>query len=171
MMSGVDNSSFVIIYSLKNFNCQAGKLRTEFTSPKVKSTSLGLSDTTFLARCKCTVCTCNPPCEQTLLLPSWSKETLPELHQTFETAAAQTSGLVNLVLSHQTVFFKKHPFIDKLMVVTKPAEESAQLLGLGSKLYPSNIPCMLNKDLTRFMQSLSWVRQNQTRLCWQGTCL
>ena len=29
-----------------------GKLRTEFTSPIVKSTSIGLSDTTFFARCQ-----------------------------------------------------------------------------------------------------------------------
>ena len=35
------------------------------------------------------------------------KKALPELHQTFEAAAAQTSGLVNLVLSRQTVFFLK----------------------------------------------------------------
>ena len=37
--------------SSKNFNCPLGKLRTEFTSPIAKSTSPGLSDTTFFARC------------------------------------------------------------------------------------------------------------------------
>ena len=31
---------------------------------------------------------------------------LPELCQAFEVAAAQTSGLVNLVLSRQTSFFE-----------------------------------------------------------------
>ena len=35
------------------------------------------------------------------------------------------------------------------------------LLGLGSKLYPRNMQRMLNKDLTRFMQSLSREHQNR----------
>ena len=52
------------------------------------------------------------------------------------------------------------PFIDKLMVITESAVASTQLLGLSSKLYPSNMQRMLNKDLTRFMQSLSRMRQN-----------
>ena len=34
-------------------------------------------------------------------------------------------------------------------------------LGLGSKLYPGNMQRMLNKDLSRFMQSLSRERQNR----------
>ena len=34
------------------------------------------------------------------------KETLAELRQIFEVAAAQTLGLVNLVFAHQTSFFK-----------------------------------------------------------------
>ena len=60
------------------------------------------------------------------------------------------------------MFFEcEHPFIDKPMVISERAVAIAQLLGLGSKLYPINMPRMLNKDLTRFMQSLSWVRQNQ----------
>ena len=38
--------------SSKNFTCPSGKLlRTGFTSPMAKSTSPGLSDTTFFARC------------------------------------------------------------------------------------------------------------------------
>ena len=37
------------------------------------------------------------------------------------------------------------------------AAPNAQLLGLGSKLYPSNMQRMLNKDFTLLMQSLSWV--------------
>jgi len=79
------------------------------------------------------------------------------------------SGLVNLVLSRQTVFFFEceHPFIDKPMVITEPAVPSTQLLGLGSKLYPSNMLCMLNKDLTRFMQ-YDKMEQAIERRCWQG---
>ena len=47
----------------------------------------------------------------------------------------------------------------KPLVPTEPAIQSTRLLGLGLKLYPSNRLRMLNKDLTRFMQSLSRVRQ------------
>ena len=75
--------------------------------------------------------------------------------------ADQTSGLVNLVFSRQTGFFKpEHPFIDKPIVITEPAVQSAWLLGMGSRLYPSNMQRVLNKDLTQFRQSLSRVRQN-----------
>ena len=35
------------------------------------------------------------------------------------------------------------------------------MLGLGLKLHPGNMQRMLNKDLTRFMQSLSRERQNR----------
>ena len=38
---------------LKNITCPSGKLRTEFTSPIAKSTSPGLLDTAFFARCVC----------------------------------------------------------------------------------------------------------------------
>ena len=47
------------------------------------------------------------------------------------------------------------------MVITEPAVASTWLLGLGSKLYPSNMQRILKKDLTQFMESLSRVRQNQ----------
>ena len=47
------------------------------------------------------------------------------------------------------------------MVITEPAIPSARLLGLDLKLSPSNMPRMLNKDLTRVMQSLSRIRQNR----------
>ena len=47
------------------------------------------------------------------------------------------------------------------MVITKPSVASARLLGLGLKQYPSKMLHMLNRDLTQFMQSLSWVLQNQ----------
>ena len=85
---------------------------------------------------------------------------LLESCQTFEVAAAQTSGLVNLLLSRQTGIFEyKHPFIDKLMVITKPTVASAWLLGLGLKLYPcSTCHVCSTKILTQFMQSLSRVQ-------------
>ena len=41
---------FCKLNSSKYFTCPSGKLRTEFTSPIAKSTSPGLSDTTFFAR-------------------------------------------------------------------------------------------------------------------------
>ena len=83
--------------------------------------------------------------------------------QTFEFTEAQTSGLVNLALSRKTVFFEcEHPLIDKPMALTEPAVASARLLGLGSQLYPGlKTPQMLNKNLARFMHSLSQVRQNR----------
>ena len=37
--------------SSKSITCPSGKLKTEFTCPIAKSTSPGLSDTTFFARC------------------------------------------------------------------------------------------------------------------------
>ena len=102
------------------------------------------------------------PCEHNLLWSSWvgsKKAALLESRQTFEVAAAQTSGPVNLVLSLQTGFFEcsihLFEFIDKPMVTTKTSVASAQLLGLGSKLYPSDMLRMFNKDLSQFMQSLS----------------
>ena len=49
------------------------------------------------------------------------------------------------------------------MVVIELAVASTWLLGLGSKLYPSNMLRMLRKDLTPFMQSISRVAQNQAR--------
>ena len=51
----------------------------------------------------------------------------------------------------------EHPFIDKSMVITEPTVPSAWLLGLDSKLYPSNKQHMFNKDLTLLMH----VRQNR----------
>lgn len=47
------------------------------------------------------------------------------------------------------------------MVITKPAVPSARLLGLGLKQYPRNEQSMLKKDLSRFVQGLSRVRQNR----------
>ena len=61
-------------------------------------------------------------------------------------------------------------FIDA-MFITEPAISSTSILGLGSKLYSSKMQCMINKDLTWFMQSLSEEWQNwvtKKRLLWQG---
>ena len=83
---------------------------------------------------------------------------MPESRQTFAVAEAQTSRLVNLVLSCQTGFFEcEHPFIEKPMVITELAVASTRLSGLGLKVYPSNMPSMHNEDVTQFMQSLSRV--------------
>ena len=40
------------------------------------------------------------------------------------------------------------------MVITDPSVPSAWLLGLGSKLYPSNKQRMLNKNLARVKKAL-----------------
>jgi len=76
-------------------------------------------------------------------------------------AAAQTSGLVNLVQSRQTDFFSSARI--RLWLITELAVVSAWPLGLGSKLYPSNASRMLYRNLTRFMQSLSRVHQTSER--------
>ena len=51
------------------------------------------------------------------------------------------------------------------MVIANPAVASTRLLGLDSKLYPSNMSHMLNKDLTRSMQNQSGSEQAKERLC------
>ena len=57
------------------------------------------------------------------------------------------------------------------MVINDHAVASTRWLGLGSKLYPSSMPCMLNKDLTRSTQNHSGSEQAKERLCWQGVRL
>ena len=65
------------------------------------------------------------------------KESLPESRLTFEVTGAQTSGLVNLVLSRQTGFIEcEHPLIDKPKVIT---EARTRMLGLGLKRYLSTL--------------------------------
>ena len=51
-MSWIDYSAFVIWISKKNFTCQSGKLRTEFTSLIAKSSNPRLLDMAFFAHCK-----------------------------------------------------------------------------------------------------------------------
>ena len=70
------------------------------------------------------------------LLDWWEKKgALTELLHTFKVATAQTSGLINLVLSWQMVFSKcEDQCIDKLIqVITEPVEPSTRPLGLGLK--------------------------------------
>ena len=58
-------------------------------------------------------------------------------------------------LSSNWFFDCKRLFIDKQVIVTGPAVPlGTRLLDLGSKLFPSNIQRMLNKNLTRFMHNL-----------------
>ena len=66
LISSVDYSSSVIWISKKKPTCPLGKLRTEFTSPISKSTSSGLSDTTFFARCAPLVTSLLSSCYMTL---------------------------------------------------------------------------------------------------------
>ena len=50
------------------------------------------------------------------------KEALTESRQTFEVTPSQTSRLVNLIPSRQTVFFEyEDPFIDRVMIITETA--------------------------------------------------
>ena len=51
-------------------------------------------------------------------------------------------------LNSITGFFNSCILFLDAMFITEPAISSTSILGLGSKLYPSNMQCMLNKDLT-----------------------
>ena len=63
-----------------------------------------------------------------------------------------TSGLVNLV---KLVFrVRASIYWYTPVVITEPAVPSARLLSLGSKVFPSKMQRMLNKDLARFIQAL-----------------
>ena len=78
-------------------------------------------------------------------------------------------SLVKQVFFRASIHLWKRP-----VAITEPTVSSAWPLGLGSKLFPSNMQRMLNKALTRLMQSLSRVRQNgaaigKERLYWLGT--
>ena len=50
-------------------------------------------------------------------------------------------------LSSNWFFECRHQFIDKPIIIIEPAVPSTLLLGLGSKLYPSNMQGMLNEDV------------------------
>ena len=64
-------------------------------------------------------------------------------------------------LQDWSILFSLSSASSHLLVLTEPAVPSMWLLGLSWKLYPCNMLCMLNKELTGFMQSLSQVRQNR----------
>ena len=91
----------------------------------------------------------------------------------FEVAPAQKTGLSNLFFSHQTGCLEcEHPVHWSTDGhITELTVPRARLLGLGSKLCPSNMPGMFNKDLTRFAScrvSLEHAKIEQTkeRPCW-----
>ena len=65
--------------------------------------------------------------------------------------------LVKLAFSNTSICYNP-------MDITEPAVPSARLLGLCSKLYPSNVLRMLNKNLNCFVQSLSWASERQVLL-------
>ena len=66
-------------------------------------------------------------------------------------------------LDQSSNWFSKceRPLIDEPMAITKPAVPCAQLLCLGSTQFISNNYLMYNNKLTRFVQSLSQIRQNR----------
>ena len=76
----------------------------------------------------------------------------------------QTIGSPQPELLDKSIWFSKASihFFCKPMVINKPAVASARLLGIGSKLYPHNMPCMLSNYLTRITQGLSRVRKNRS---------
>ena len=102
------------------------------------------------------------PCEQSLPLSSWVRRRKGDctwftsnLLKSPQASHLDQSALFSLV---KLLFFFlecEHRFIDKLIAITEPAVASRRLLGLGSKLYPSNMGRMLNKGLIWFMQSFS----------------
>ena len=66
----------------------------------------------------------------------------------------------SLIFSCQTGFLSASNCLSiKLMVPIELAVLSARLFGLVLNPFPSNVRFMLNKDLTRFMPSISQVHQ------------
>ena len=65
------------------------------------------------------------PCEHILFLFSWVRM---QKGDSSWIAAAQTSGLVNLVLSRQTGYLEcEYPSIDKPMIIVEPAVPGSRL--------------------------------------------
>ena len=112
-------------------------------------------------QCMC----CQPASKASFCSLEWvEKKAPPESHQAFEFAKAQASGVwtsQSCSLSSNWFSWCEHRLLIKPMVITEPAVPSARLLGLGLKQYPRNEQRILNNDLTRFVQSLSRVRQNR----------
>ena len=104
------------------------------------------------------------------------KEALYECFQALEVTAVQTSGILNLVFSHQTGNIKsEHPFIYKLMVVTEPAVPSTWLLGLGSNcILATSSACstkIWHNSCRVFVSITPKIEQAKERFCWQGKSL
>ena len=83
-------------------------------------------------------------------------------------AAAQFSGLVNLVFSRQTGLFEcKRSWINKPTVIAEPTVPRPRLsLNLGSKLYPNNMQRMLDKDLLD-LEYTNKIEPAKEAFCWQ----
>ena len=110
------------------------------------------------------LCHIYPANKASFCLLEWGgeKEVLPGSPQTLKLPQPELLDWSTLFFFCQTFFFEcEHRFIDKSLRITEPAVPSARLLVLGSKLYPSSMQRMLNKDLTWFTQSLFRVRRNQ----------
>ena len=111
------------------------------------------------------------PCKRNLLLFSRvrrRKGTSVWILSSFRRRRRPNIGLVNLVFQ---CYECEHRFVNKPMVIAEPTVPSVRLLGLGSRLYPSNMPRMRNKDRTRFKQRLSrraTIEQVNARRCSQS---
>ena len=86
-------------------------------------------------------------------------------------SAAQTSGLVNLVLTRQTVFFEgEYPVIGKPLVIsTQPAVASARVLGLGWSYILATCRACSRKiliDSCRVFLEYGKIKQAEEKLCW-----
>ena len=106
------------------------------------------------------------PYEQSLLLFSWARGRKGgSAHAWIASSLAGRRSPISwssqsCCLSSYWFFGCENPFIDNPMVIAEPAVVSARSLGLDPKLYLRSMPRTPNKDLSWFMQSLSWVRQN-----------
>ena len=110
---------FCKLNSSKYFTCPSGKLRTEFTSPIAKSTSPGLSDASFFARCQENRADCatlkglSSLLKTPLTVPLNSYISLPSLHDyNVKIANAMSHGGHNndytkAMVTAKRTFFKK----------------------------------------------------------------
>ena len=106
------------------------------------------------------------PCEQNLLLSSWvwrrKRGSAWITSNLWGRRSPNVWACKSCFLSPNCFFRCELSVYCYSLVITEPAVVSARLLGLGSKLCVSNVPRMLNKDLTQFMLCLSRVWQNRT---------
>lgn len=109
-------------------------------------------------------------CEQSLLLPYWarrSKGSFAWITSNLWNCRSPNFWTSKSCLRVKLVSKCEHQCIDndKLMVIIELVVACAWLLGLGSKLYLSNMQRVFSKDLAWFMQSLSCVHQNLANVC------